>query len=658
MIYVSKEPLMVIDNSYREQQKRLQFVLISKDGVPITREMMDAIVLSDDSEEIDVLAGVGRDDIEVVVRDDSRRDNSEINDFVVRDEAEIDVIVSEDVDPKKTGMEIEEAMMAAEEIIQVIEQVEDEFKYEPEKDLRGSLSDIEKEIEESLNASTEDVREGLNELVKNAVKTLNDLEVNVGESLNNVDSLNTENMVQYSVEKDDDDDYTIKDYKDCIEKNDLCAEIEALSINPEVHRKHSLLDTVKIAYQLEEIFAVKDKKPVPIELNKSIFKDFKPSRRRVSPVEVFRYELNTLALTNYEQKIFKLKNIDGNEDDFKEMAKFIYEKAIAEPTFTDIYAKMVKELKPTFRTPFEKKNKPQKSVFMTTIFLNCETALKDKQNWEVEREFTDETARENYIADMQKAKNRVLGTIRFIASLFANEVIGYNALTSCFNHLLERIKDSESIETLCKLVAEVSEKFILLGKKDVLEKYIGKLKEHQDKADRRIYYMIMDIEENFNKLANPKKETTPEPRTVKIQKNSFDGLRNLTGKPASSHKKNSKETKLDSNGMQGDSDDLKAYIKQNLDENFPDGKENLLKEFIKHRNPSKLLESFVYVILEDMGTVFDQKMGFFLEVAKSFKVNLPEILKNIDNYEIEEIVCDCPFAKDNYEKLKEKAKEI
>ncbi|KAG0437038.1 putative eukaryotic translation initiation factor 4 gamma like protein [Dictyocoela muelleri] len=701
VIYNVREPLMVIDETFIEQQKNKQFMLISKDGVLLTKEMMAKLDVLDDSEdEEDLNKIVEKEDIEIVLKNDNIDKSKEIfqdkvqDNEIVQDKVQDREIVQDKVQDKEILQDKVQDKEILQDKVQDTNKVEDTIEYDISslvveneivatkevcvsedvvKEIDDALKEAQRILEELGKVKDEEIKveEEKPEDIKVEDIKNEDVEIEEGEIIIkdlNKEEVNkeivTDDKIKENIVDDDlDDEFTIKNYKDYIKDDETLAEIAKLQIKSlvKVDRRHALLDSAKMVYQINEIFAVKERSSVKIELDKSIFKDFKPSRKRLSPVEVFRYELNTLALSNYENKVFKLKNIDGKDDDFRQMADIIYEKAIEEPTFAKIYAMMVKELRPSFRTQLEKKNKTPKTIFLSKILKNCEAALMKKQNWDLEIQFADETARENYIVEMQKSKNRVLGTIRFISYLFIQGIIPYSAIESCFKHLLATIKDSESVETICQFVVEVAEKFIFLGKYDVLNKYVSKLKECQNNYDKRIYYMILDTEEKVSKLLLDKskagvnlgknKDLTNEPK-VRVQKNTFSGLINLKKRESIANKPNN-TTNDEKVGL-----NLKKYIRKNLDENFPDGKEHLYKEFIKQSNPEKFLESFVFAILEELGSEFDRKMEFFFEVAKSFRVNLIEIIDKIDKEEYQEILCDSPFAKQNYEKLKQKACEF
>lgn len=582
IIYRPKTPLFIIDDSYKSEKIKEKFCLITKDGKKITRDMMDMIELSDDSEDecINLSTNLELKDVNESIR---KSDSKEIEKSENFNQSESVYVESKNL-TEESGI----------------------------KTLKSKT--MHKETEKLEEMEIEEYSK-------------------IFESKSKVESSDTNNGFRKEIEKEKEEIQSKE--KELIEK------MENLSI-------HSLLGT-KI-YTLDEIFGVKERQKIEIRIDKSIFKDFKPSRKRIGALELFRYELNNVALSNYDRIINKLKNINPTDDEMKIMAELLYEKAVEEPNFTKIYALMVKQLKIFFKEKNinSKENQiKKKSVFMKTILKCCEQQLKTKQNWYLEKQFKDENEREEFITQQKKIKNKMLGTVKFVAYLYTFDVISFQAVNGFLKYLVENLKEIENMEILCNLIVEVSDKFLKTKNQDVLIKYKKIIEDSKNNYDKRIYYMILDTVDNVNFQINKYIDTGD--KNKKEYKNTFEGLKNKEDKLEN---KNTSENNNEQEFVENENIKMFEYIKANLDENFPDAKQNLIEEFKSQNNSELFIESFILVIIQELNN-FDSKLDFFIEVSKNFNVDFKKIFLNV-NENLEEILLDCPFASKNFDILKDK----
>ena len=162
--------------------------------------------------------------------------------------------------------------------------------------------------------------------------------------------------------------------------------------------------------------------------------------------------LNMLTKDNYEtikKRIFdKIK--EGIEDQIK-FLDVLFQKAVSEQAYVEIYAKLCKDLDkdlPQKSTPKEAKDggKPQKptSEMRKKLLDKCRTVFQIEHNEKFDEyiKVKDPEEREN------KLKKFVLGNVYFITELIKNKILSKKIAPLCINHLFKRYENAQGDEKL------------------------------------------------------------------------------------------------------------------------------------------------------------------------------------------------------------------
>jgi translation initiation factor 4G len=180
--------------------------------------------------------------------------------------------------------------------------------------------------------------------------------------------------------------------------------------------------------------------------------------------------LNKLSKDNFDKLSTRLFNIELDSVELVQgVILTIFDKAINEPHFGEVYAEMCLKL--------ESKTYCNGSInFKREILTQCQT--------EFEKEI--------------KIMRRSLGNIKFIGELFKQKLINNNVITKCINTLLSNINandnKNENIECLCKLITTVG-KISDNNNRIKMDKYFEILTviSNDQSNDFRHRFMIKDV---------------------------------------------------------------------------------------------------------------------------------------------------------------------
>lgn len=207
----------------------------------------------------------------------------------------------------------------------------------------------------------------------------------------------------------------------------------------------------------------------------------------------FRSTLNKLTPENFDTLVKQIMSakIDTTER-LKICIELVFEKAISEPNYSTVYAKICKRLStiniPHEQLPNSTNNKPV--TFKVLLLNQCQsefekhkddTSGQSIKNEEIEKE-TDEAKRkqlkEQQEEDSFKIRRRAVGTVKFIGELYKIDMLVPKIMFSCIQLLLDN-GDEDSLECLCKLLTTIGQRMEANDK--CLENYFKKLNEISDK---------------------------------------------------------------------------------------------------------------------------------------------------------------------------------
>lgn len=178
-------------------------------------------------------------------------------------------------------------------------------------------------------------------------------------------------------------------------------------------------------------------------------------------------------------------DLDINKEEIlKQAVNCVFEKALAEPSFSPTYGDLCKRLDTKLNV---KDNKGNVMTFKKIILNRCQAEFeKEEKTIEITEDSTEEEKEQAH-----KMKQRMLGTIRFIGELFIRAMIKLHIMQYCIQALLVN-PDEENIESLCKLLRTVGAK---LEKTSPPNELFAKLTElsKSKTLNSRFRFMLQDI---------------------------------------------------------------------------------------------------------------------------------------------------------------------
>ncbi|TBU12181.1 hypothetical protein CWI38_0863p0010 [Hamiltosporidium tvaerminnensis] len=224
-------------------------------------------------------------------------------------------------------------------------------------------------------------------------------------------------------------------------------------------------------YKVSDIFALTKRNPVEIKIDKNIFPKISTkvphktefSKNKDDPVAKFRLNLNRVTDKNVRDVIESL--IQQSKGLLKaasiaKMAQILFEKAVNESTFINLYAFMASKLNKVLMSDVEKKSEIcDRTVFSSTLLNLVEANINETVLWETKGDdnlekinkalekiklesralrmdnvkISEETERENLEYEREciliEMKDRKMGAVRFFSLLYDLDVIPYNSLS-------------------------------------------------------------------------------------------------------------------------------------------------------------------------------------------------------------------------------------
>ncbi|KAK9051486.1 hypothetical protein SSX86_028113 [Deinandra increscens subsp. villosa] len=174
--------------------------------------------------------------------------------------------------------------------------------------------------------------------------------------------------------------------------------------------------------------------------------------------------MDKLTPENFEKLFDQVKQVNiDNVDTLSSVIGQIYEKALIEPSFVEMYANLFSRLAvefPGFGDDYEK-------LTVKRLLINrCQEEYERGEREEEEANRTDEEGdiketKEERDEKRLQARRRMLGNIRFFGELYKKRMLTERIMHECIRKLLGFIQnpnpDEENIEALCKLMSLIGE---------------------------------------------------------------------------------------------------------------------------------------------------------------------------------------------------------
>ncbi|CAF1343736.1 unnamed protein product [Adineta steineri] len=244
-------------------------------------------------------------------------------------------------------------------------------------------------------------------------------------------------------------------------------------------------------------------------------------------LRVIKSSLNKLTTQTYDKIQQQLETLEIDRyEQLKGMIDIFFLKAVDEPAFCSLYAKLCRQFQKKRVTALGQDGKTVTYSFRQILLTRCQTEFENDYRQEIGYEkrknelgaITDEKQRaeeaEKLEEDLIKAKLRKLGNIFFIGELFKLQMLTDNIIYGCIEYLLFGKPNEENLEFLCCLLhtigKELDEKS---SNESKLDKYYRELdninKEHR--TSERIHSMIHELLElrRASWVAHPIEEANP-----------------------------------------------------------------------------------------------------------------------------------------------------
>ncbi|XP_062851459.1 eukaryotic translation initiation factor 4 gamma 1-like [Trichomycterus rosablanca] len=216
--------------------------------------------------------------------------------------------------------------------------------------------------------------------------------------------------------------------------------------------------------------------------------------------------LNKMTPEKFQQLMKQLTELPINtEERLKGVIELIFKKAVAEPNFSTVYAKLcsgLMELKvPTSEDSGSTVN------FINLLVGHCQEEFeKEKDNQLLQKKLTelDEAKEENEQQLLKeeleeikiKARLCSLGNIKFMGELYKQKMLTDQFIHEHIMKLLENNNNNEeSLESLCKLLSTAGKDLDLDNGKNLLDYYFNQLGTviKDRRTSSRISFMILDV---------------------------------------------------------------------------------------------------------------------------------------------------------------------
>ncbi|ESW06382.1 hypothetical protein PHAVU_010G043700 [Phaseolus vulgaris] len=226
--------------------------------------------------------------------------------------------------------------------------------------------------------------------------------------------------------------------------------------------------------------------------------------------------LNKLTPQNFDKLFEKVKEVSiDNAITLIGVISQIFEKALMEPTFCEMYANFCLHLASEL-PDFSEDN--EKITFKRLLLNKCQEEFERGEREEEEANKADEGEVKQSTEEREvrrvKARRRMLGNIRLIGELYKKKMLTERIMHECIKKLLGQYQDpdEENIEALCKLMSTIGEMIDHPKAKEHMDAYFERMKllSINMNLSSRVRFMLKDsIDLRKNKWQQRRKVEGP-----------------------------------------------------------------------------------------------------------------------------------------------------
>eukprot|EP00747_Dinoflagellata_sp_TGD_P158687 gnl/TRDRNA2_/TRDRNA2_177836_c0_seq2.p1 gnl/TRDRNA2_/TRDRNA2_177836_c0~~gnl/TRDRNA2_/TRDRNA2_177836_c0_seq2.p1 ORF type:complete len:680 (+),score=-31.03 gnl/TRDRNA2_/TRDRNA2_177836_c0_seq2:103-2142(+) len=245
---------------------------------------------------------------------------------------------------------------------------------------------------------------------------------------------------------------------------------------------------------------------------------FSDDREREKQQKTVKSILNKLTPNNFGRLCAQLSSLNFSMDLLDDLVTQIFQKALDEPTFSELYADLV------HRLPKHARN---------ALIGKCQKEFERNQHYfssfddDINQKSQQETQNDK---KNTKIRSKALGNIHFIGNLYRYGLLARVTIENCIQTLLRETENPvpENVEVLCKLMSTVGQDLEEISPHDLrrhkyterMNIYISKIEilRKNTKLNTRIRFMCQDVLDlRLNHWKTSRKEEGPK-RTVEPQK--------------------------------------------------------------------------------------------------------------------------------------------
>lgn len=184
--------------------------------------------------------------------------------------------------------------------------------------------------------------------------------------------------------------------------------------------------------------------------------------KKYSCLEIAKLQFNKVTLDKislFSKEILDLKI--NTVDEMKELASFVFVKAITEKAFLDTYTKLIGILKKNFKCDEEKNMGKESTCFFASLLKLMMKKIEENHTFNrdiyIDKENKTEIEIEEEIENAELARKlkrtQAIGAISFCVSLYKNSITGVTNIKNAVNFLTKK-PSSENIELLCEILRQ------------------------------------------------------------------------------------------------------------------------------------------------------------------------------------------------------------
>lgn len=210
--------------------------------------------------------------------------------------------------------------------------------------------------------------------------------------------------------------------------------------------------------------------------------------------------LNKLTPQNFDKLFAQVK--DANIDSASTLTGVIsqiFDKALTEPTFCEMYARFCVQLAAELPEFVEE---GEKITFKRVLLNKCQEEFERGEQEQKEAESVEEEGEVKVLAEERserrlKARRRMLGNIRFIGELYKKTMLTERIMHECIKKLLGEYQnpDEEDVEALCNLMSTIGRIIDHQKAKDHIDVYFARMEvlSNNMKLSSRLRFMLKDV---------------------------------------------------------------------------------------------------------------------------------------------------------------------